>query len=43
MREYAQQRAANERFGDYVIRAGHVHATVAGNQFHSDVQLESGS
>ena len=43
MREYAQHRETSERFGDYVIRAGHVRATVAGNQFHSDVQLESGS
>jgi sulfite reductase (NADPH) hemoprotein beta-component len=37
MQEYAEQRDANERFGDYVIRAGHVRATTAGNQFHADV------
>jgi sulfite reductase (NADPH) hemoprotein beta-component len=43
MHEYAQRRTANERFGDFVIRAGHVRATIAGNQFHSDVQLEAGN
>ena len=30
--EYARGREANERFGDYVIRAGHVRATTAGNR-----------
>ena len=34
---YAAGRGAGERFGDWVIRAGHVAATVAGNQFHSDL------
>jgi sulfite reductase (NADPH) hemoprotein beta-component len=43
LREYAKQRGENERFGDYVIRAGHVRATTAGNQFHSDVHLDTGS
>jgi sulfite reductase (NADPH) hemoprotein beta-component len=42
MHEYAQRREADERFGDYMIRAGHVRATTAGNRFHSDVQLEAG-
>lgn len=36
---YAKERGHGERFGDFVIRAGVVKATVAGNQFHADVQL----
>ena len=36
---YAQQRKAGERFGDFVIRAGFVKATTAGNQFHADIKL----
>ena len=28
---------ARERFGDYVIRAGHVRPTTAGNTFHDDL------
>jgi sulfite reductase (NADPH) hemoprotein beta-component len=43
MKDYAAQRGEEESFGDYVIRAGHVRATTAGNQFHSDVQPEPGS
>jgi sulfite reductase (NADPH) hemoprotein beta-component len=43
LQEYAKQRGEGERFGDYVIRAGHVRATTAGNRFHADVQLETGS
>ena len=34
---YAKERTKGERFGDFVIRAGHVHPTLAGNQFHADV------
>ena len=34
---YAAQRHAGESFGDFVIRAGHVQATTAGNRFHLDL------
>ncbi|WP_207480487.1 NADPH-dependent assimilatory sulfite reductase hemoprotein subunit [Arenibaculum pallidiluteum] len=37
IRSYAKQRRKGERFGDYVIRAGHVAATTAGNRFHADL------
>jgi sulfite reductase (NADPH) hemoprotein beta-component len=43
LREYAARRGVNERFGDYVIRAGHVRATTAGSDFHSGLPLELGS
>jgi sulfite reductase (NADPH) hemoprotein beta-component len=36
-REYAEAREDEESFGDYVIRAGHVKPTTAGNTFHADV------
>lgn len=36
---YAKTRQDGERFGDFVIRAGYVKATTAGNQFHSDITL----
>ncbi len=36
---YAKKRKEGERFGDFTIRAGYVKATLAGNQFHSDVKL----
>jgi sulfite reductase (NADPH) hemoprotein beta-component len=36
-RDYAARRALNERFGDFVIRAGHVRPTTAGNAFHDDL------
>jgi len=36
---YAKEREEGERFGDFVIRAGYVRATTAGNQFHADVEL----
>ena len=39
LKRYATEREAGERFGDFVIRAGYVHATTAGNQFHADVVL----
>ena len=42
MKEYAERRRENERFGDYVIRAGHVRPTLAGNRFHADLQPEAG-
>ena len=34
---YAREREEGERFGDFVIRAGYVRPTTAGNQFHADV------
>lgn len=36
---FAKGRKAGEHFGDFVIRAGYVKATPAGNQFHADVKL----
>ena len=39
-REYAEQRSEGERFGDYVIRGGHVRATTAGKNFHADLAAE---
>ncbi|MGB0409618.1 MAG: NADPH-dependent assimilatory sulfite reductase hemoprotein subunit [Opitutales bacterium] len=35
--DYAKEREAGERFGDFVIRRGYVKATTAGNKFHADV------
>ncbi len=37
LHEYAAGREAGERFGDWVIRAGHIQATTAGNRFHEDL------
>jgi len=37
LHDYAAQRAEGERFGDWVIRAGHIEATKAGNRFHLDL------
>ena len=37
LHEYAAERDAGERFGDWVIRAGHIQATTAGNRFHKDL------
>ncbi|HEY6432323.1 MAG TPA: NADPH-dependent assimilatory sulfite reductase hemoprotein subunit [Acetobacteraceae bacterium] len=39
-REYAEHRSAGERFGDYVIRAGHIRPTTGGNRFHLDLAAE---
>ena len=36
---YAKEREDGERFGDFVIRAGYVLPTTAGNQFHADIQI----
>lgn len=33
--DYAQNRTANERFGDFVIRKKYIIAVLAGNEFHS--------
>ncbi|HTW27308.1 MAG TPA: NADPH-dependent assimilatory sulfite reductase hemoprotein subunit [Acetobacteraceae bacterium] len=37
LEEYARDRESGERFGDFVIRRGHVQATVGGNRFHADL------
>jgi len=39
LHEYAGARLPGERFGDWVIRAGHVQATTAGNRFHLDLAV----
>jgi sulfite reductase (NADPH) hemoprotein beta-component len=39
LQRYAREREEGERFGDFVIRAGYVAPTTAGNQFHADVEL----
>ena len=38
-REYAKARQTGEHFGDFVIRAGHIAATTAGNNFHEALAL----
>lgn len=35
--DYAKQRNDGEHFGDFVIRAGYVKATTAGNNFHANI------
>jgi sulfite reductase (NADPH) hemoprotein beta-component len=37
---YAKERADGERFGDFVIRKGHVAATKSGADFHANLALE---
>ncbi len=37
---YAHERAEGEHFSDFVIRAGQVQATTAGNRFHADLAPE---
>jgi sulfite reductase (NADPH) hemoprotein beta-component len=37
---YAREREDGERFGDFVIRKGHVQPTTAGNRFHEDLAPE---
>ena len=39
IQRYAKERSEGEHFGDFVIRAGIVKATAAGNAFHDDVVL----
>ena len=39
LKRYAKEREDGERFGDFVIRAGYVRPTTAGNRFHADVEL----
>jgi len=36
---YAKERSDGEHFGDFVVRAGIIKPTTAGNQFHADVTL----
>ena len=36
--DYAKNRQADERFGDFTIRVGYVNATSDGNAFHSDLK-----
>jgi len=38
---YAKDRKEGERFGDFVIRAGYVKATTAGNNFHANIAAEA--
>ena len=33
--DYAKNRKQGERFGDFTVRAGHIKATTAGNNFHA--------
>jgi sulfite reductase (NADPH) hemoprotein beta-component len=35
IREYAEERGEGERFGDFVVRKGHVRATQEGRDFHT--------
>ena len=39
LKRYAKEREEGEHFGDFVIRAGYVRPTTAGNQFHADIEL----
>lgn len=38
---YAKERLDGEHFGDFVIRAGYVEATVQGNDFHKNIREEA--
>ena len=40
---YAKQRQRDERFGDYLIRAGVVNETTAGLNFHENLSAETGN
>ena len=37
IKDYANKREDGERFGDFVIRAGYIKATTAGNNFHANI------
>jgi sulfite reductase (NADPH) hemoprotein beta-component len=39
LQSYAKDRDEAERFGDFVVRAGYVKPTTAGNAFHSDLAV----
>jgi sulfite reductase (NADPH) hemoprotein beta-component len=41
LHHYAKEREEGERFGDFVIRAGYVAATVQGKDFHANIKLEA--
>ena len=41
-KRYAKQRQRDERFGDYLIRAGVVNETTAGLNFHENLSAETG-
>ena len=38
---YAKERNEGEHFGDFVIRAGYVEATVQGGDFHKNIKAEA--
>jgi len=38
---YAKEREEGERFGDFVIRAGYVAATVQGKDFHANIKTDA--
>jgi sulfite reductase (NADPH) hemoprotein beta-component len=39
IKRYAKERDAGEHFGNFVVRAGIVNATTAGNNFHDNIVL----
>ncbi len=41
LRRYAKERQEAEKFGDYVLRAGIVEATVQGEDFHKNIRSEA--
>ena len=41
LEHYAAERREDERFGDFVIRAGYVEATVQGKDFHDKIKPEA--
>ena len=41
LNRYAKEREEGERFGDFVIRAGYVAATVQGKDFHANIKSEA--
>ena len=41
LHHYAKEREEGERFGDFVIRAGYVVATVQGKDFHANIKTEA--
>jgi sulfite reductase (NADPH) hemoprotein beta-component len=41
LNHYAKDRHEGERFGDFVIRAGYVAATVQGKDFHANIKSEA--
>jgi sulfite reductase (NADPH) hemoprotein beta-component len=41
LERYAKEREQGEHFGDFVIRAGYVVATVQGKDFHQNIKEEA--